>query len=281
MWRIGAALGITGAASANYLLHKNENTGRYQLLIIPEFILDMLCKVAKAQLEKNQAIIEHDKKVYQCISEISSTITQHIDSKKTWNLTVIDSKVVNACALSDGSIYVYTGLVDLVEEPEELAFIMCHELSHVILNHTAEKVSVRIFVYLLWQLVIFYFIGGDLDLSFIKDLLVNLPLSRAAETEADIQGLKLMYKAGFGVQGAVEMMKKFKELDMEGSSALLATHPLSKDRSEVLKSEIKKIGENSSKVVENLKIRKLFKDAKSEIKENKESKEEILQTSPA
>lgn len=278
MWRIGAALGVSSAATANYLLHKNENTGRYQLLIIPEFILDILCKIAKKQLEQSQTLIEHDKKVYQCISEISSEITQHIDPKKTWNLTVLDSKVVNACALSDGSIYVYTGLVDLVEEPEELAFIMCHEFSHVILNHTAEKVSVGILVSLLWQLIIFYFVGGDFDLSFVKDLLVNLPLSRAAETEADIQGLKLMYKAGFGVQGAIGLMEKFKEHEKGASTALLATHPLSKDRSKILKSEIKKIGENSNETAKILKIRELFKGAKAEMKENKE---EILQPSPA
>lgn len=49
-----------------------------------------------------------------------------------WKLTVIEADIINAAAFPSGDLVVFTGLLDFVENDDELAMIMAHEMSHVI-----------------------------------------------------------------------------------------------------------------------------------------------------
>ena len=42
---------------------------------------------------------------------------------------------VNAMACADGSIFVYRGLLKSVESVDEVAFVLSHEISHVLSRH--------------------------------------------------------------------------------------------------------------------------------------------------
>jgi Zn-dependent protease with chaperone function len=48
-----------------------------------------------------------------------------------WKLTVIEADIINAAAFPSGDLVVFTGLLDFVENDDELAIIMAHEMSHV------------------------------------------------------------------------------------------------------------------------------------------------------
>ena len=49
-----------------------------------------------------------------------------------WKLTVIDAKVSNAIAFPGGDVIIFTGLLDFVENDDELSIVLAHEMSHVI-----------------------------------------------------------------------------------------------------------------------------------------------------
>lgn len=53
---------------------------------------------------------------------------------------VIQSKTANAMASADGSIFVYTGLLHEMKNVDETAFILSHEISHVLLRHVPHQI---------------------------------------------------------------------------------------------------------------------------------------------
>lgn len=52
------------------------------------------------------------------------------------NIVVVRSPMVNAMSIGDGTIFIYTGLFSVLENEDQLAYIIAHELSHIELKHT-------------------------------------------------------------------------------------------------------------------------------------------------
>ena len=176
----------------------------------------------------------------------------------------------NACVLPDGSIFVYTGLIEMIDTLDELGFVISHELSHVVFRHSSERLTISaIFTIILMLLQLYIF--GDVDLSPLTNLLVNLPLSRYAESEADINAIKIMAQVGLELSAGITLMEKFKENEGKNSTEIFQTHPLSEHRASVLKKEILLIKDNQNpsnqKAIRELK--RLFKKAKSELSKAK------------
>lgn len=74
-------------------------------------------------------------------SEIGSGYRDHLRFFK-WEHVVVRSSDANAFVFPGGKIVVYTGLIDLVENREDLlATVMAHEIAHALSRHTAEKMS--------------------------------------------------------------------------------------------------------------------------------------------
>lgn len=131
-----------------------------------------------------------------------------------WKVYVIKSNQINAFALPNGNIFVYTGLLKFInDDPNELAAVLGHEMAHVILRHGAEKVSSA----LLAQL------GGELLMSKISpkyrplaatlyaagvNVAILLPYSRRQEKEADLLGLIIAMRAGYNPEGALKLWEK-------------------------------------------------------------------------
>ena len=51
-------------------------------------------------------------------------------------MNIVDDKdVCNAFVLPNGEVYVFTGLFQCIKDHNELAVILGHEMSHVLLGH--------------------------------------------------------------------------------------------------------------------------------------------------
>ena len=60
----------------------------------------------------------------------------------TWDIFVIDAPKINAFVLPSTDVFVYTGLLSLVEDDENLlASVLAHELSHVTERHSVESLG--------------------------------------------------------------------------------------------------------------------------------------------
>lgn len=156
---------------------------------------------------------------------------------------VVDSKVANAFAAPGGKICVFTGLIKLCANEDELAAVLAHELSHVVARHGAEKMS-YLLLYQLFKVVWWMVVGfGGGTVDALAALLLALPYSRRMETEADLIGLRLTARACFDPRAMESIFHKLAQTEeamLHGHQvpAYLRTHPESKSRSKLIQQEL-------------------------------------------
>jgi metalloendopeptidase OMA1, mitochondrial len=112
-----------------------------------------------------------------------------------WRVYVIDEpSVPNAFVIPGGQIFVFTGILPIAQNEAGLATILGHEIAHYTLRHIAEKTSLQQFVTIVGAST-FWLFGLPIDWFFqIQHIGLELPNSRACETEADYVGLLYMAK---------------------------------------------------------------------------------------
>ena len=156
-----------------------------------------------------------------------------------WSVALIDDpENVNAWCMAGGKMAVYSGLFErLAPTDHELAQIMSHEISHAIANHTAERMSIALVTAAGMKAVDVLLGIGDSGLSraaLAANLALDLPNSRAAESEADRLGIELAALAGFEPGAAVSLWDKMAKLGGATPVPFLSTHPAPANRRETL-----------------------------------------------
>ena len=156
-----------------------------------------------------------------------------------WEFNVLDSSIENAFCLPGGKVAVYNGLMKKFKNEAELACVVAHEVGHAIARHGGERMS---WGYL--QTI------GTLGLSYVGNTTaqavygigteygVMLPFSRSHETEADLIGLRLMAKAGYDPQAAINFWQRFDKGNNDIVTALTSTHPCDADRISTLSANL-------------------------------------------
>ena len=156
-----------------------------------------------------------------------------------WSVALIDDpKNVNAWCMAGGRMAVYSGLIQRLEPTDdELAQVMSHEISHAIANHTAERMSIALVTAAGMKVADVLLGMGDSGLSrgaLAANLAIDLPNSRAAESEADRLGIELAALAGFEPAAAVSLWDKMAKVGGASPVPFLSTHPAPANRRETL-----------------------------------------------
>lgn len=160
-----------------------------------------------------------------------------------WKFRALRDPVPNAFAMPNGSIYINTGLLALLDDENQLAAVLAHEVIHVTHRHTyLHNRSVRkkiLAINILTTIGNWSPVGGTAGLAInliasISPLMLGLSIlgySRDQEKEADLEGLKSATAAGFVPYG---MPNSFKALqrDIEGEQmqTFYMDHPKLQDR---------------------------------------------------
>lgn len=139
---------------------------------------------------------------------------------------------VNAFALPGGHIVVYTGILDRMQDPGELAALLAHEGTHVQLRHSTRNVMRDLSGAAFLSLVI-----GDISalaalVAERADDLRGLAYSRSLESEADAVGMERMAANGVDPQGMIALLGLLEReaYDMPEGLAFLSSHPLTTER---------------------------------------------------
>ncbi|MBP8952754.1 MAG: M48 family metalloprotease [Armatimonadetes bacterium] len=153
---------------------------------------------------------------------------QAVPPRYPYDFRVIDSDTVNAVAFLGGRIYFYRGLLDAVNnDPDMIAWVMGHEVTHVAFRHSAKRIEQQLGVDLLTQVLL-----GKSDAAQIAGAvsgLMFLDYGRDKELQADHQGLKYSAKAGYDPTAAIAVIRVFQSLhgqtDPSKLELLFMTHP--------------------------------------------------------
>jgi len=217
----------------------NPETGRSQVILVSaqdeaRMGLESFSKIKQAEkISDNPMAID---RVNEVGRRIVSAIGREVPHAE-WEFVVFESEALNAFALPGGKVGIYTGILELTTTDDELAAIMGHEIAHVTLRHSGERVTQNMAVAGLALGTEIYMESEDMDsadrmltragIGAGSALFFTLPFSRTHETEADIVGLRYAAGAGYDPRAAITFWEKMKiASEMEGRPPeFLSTHP--------------------------------------------------------
>jgi hypothetical protein len=160
----------------------------------------------------------------------------------------VNDKAINAFALPGGYVFVNRGTIEVADNEAQLAGVIAHELSHVVLRHgTTEATKARAaqgFVGILGAIL-----GDNAGGALLTELGrfsaggVLLRYSRTSETEADVIGTQVLYDAGYDPRALAQFFEKI-EADSKGQNPpeFFSDHPNPEHRVERVQEEIDKLG---------------------------------------
>jgi len=149
-----------------------------------------------------------------------------------FSIHAVYDKKINAFSLPGGPLFVNTGAIDAADNEAQLAGVIAHEMSHVVLRHMTNQASKRELVAL--PAVLAGAVAGHSLLGQLAQLGIIftansalLKFSRTDEAEADYNGAEMMADAGYN---PIEMARFFEKLeDKAGRGAaieqFLSDHP--------------------------------------------------------
>lgn len=148
----------------------------------------------------------------------------------TLNFKAYVSPEINANASADGSIRIYTGLMEKMTDAELLG-VIGHEIGHVKLAHSSARLRTA-YLASAGRTVAASSSGAlgalaDSDLGAIGEQLVKGQFSQSQETESDDYGLAFMKKHGYDVKGMESAFRKLATLSSPkgGLNEMLSSHP--------------------------------------------------------
>ncbi len=137
---------------------------------------------------------------------------------------------INAFALPNGHLVVYSGLISASQNPQELAGVICHEIAHIQMNHVMKKLVKEIG---LSVLVTMASGKGGADVIFeASKLLSSSAFDRGLEKEADIKAVEYLIAAKLNPHPFADFLYKLSD-DSNASEQFyswMSTHPDSKER---------------------------------------------------
>lgn len=164
------------------------------------------------------------------------------ESEFPFTFEVVADPSINAFALPGGPMFINTGLLKAVDSEAQLAGVMGHEMSHVILRHGTNQASksglLRLPAILGSQIAGGSVAGQLAQLGIgLGTNSVLLKFSRTAETQADLTGSHLMAEAGYN---PIEMARFFEKLSAQGGQRapqFMSDHPNPDNRERAIAEE--------------------------------------------
>jgi predicted Zn-dependent protease len=141
------------------------------------------------------------------IEPLQREINLHIKGYRfEWEANVIEDQRVNAFCLPGGKIAVYSAILQVTQNDDQLATVMSHEIGHALAHHSNERVT--------------------REQSGQVNVFLNKAFDRQQESEADHIGIFLMTFAGYNPEEAVRFWGRMRQLSQGREiPEILSDHP--------------------------------------------------------
>lgn len=183
-------------------------------------------------IQENEILIEVDSLI-QPIIDIIDQIKKANKIESDIKLYIIDKDLVNAFALPDNNMIVFSSLILDCQSPEELAGVLGHEIAHMEKNHVMKKLVKEVGLSVLISMAS----GGNR--TIIQETFKTLTSSaydRKLESEADLTSVKYLKNANIDFRPFAEFLFRL-SLDHSSHQAymqLVSSHPGSEERAKTI-----------------------------------------------
>jgi predicted Zn-dependent protease len=187
------------------------------------------------------------------VSKVGNRIVSKLDKPLfSYHFYVIKTDPYNAFAIPAGYIFINSGLLMAMDDEDELAGILAHEIAHVNARHISQKIEMSKKIG--WArmagmaLGVLMGVAGAADAgqavtqsSAAAATSAELAYSREDEMQADQLGLDYLANAGYSGEGLLQILKKMRSkqwFDSNQVPTYLMTHPAVDDRIAYLDTQI-------------------------------------------
>ena len=200
---LGATLLLSGCQNMDSNGMLNSGAGAFQAFSLSDEQVQALSDQACKDMDAKATIAPSTSDYSKRLSKIAAALGDNINGQPV-NYKVYVAKDVNAFAMANGCIRVYSGLMDIMTD-NEVEAVIGHEMGHVALGHVKKGMQVAIGTNALRAAAASAGgIVGSLSQSQLGDLgekLVNSQFSQRQESEADDYSYDLLRKRGINPTG--------------------------------------------------------------------------------
>lgn len=144
-----------------------------------------------------------------------------------WTIRLIDNDTtLNAFATPGGYVYVYTGLIKYLDQEDDLAGVLGHEIAHADEEHSARNMERQYGVSVLLSILL-----GENSSQLTQIVtnsatgLLSLSYGRGLETEADERSVAYLADTEYNCAGARSFFEKLNASGQARTPEFLSTHP--------------------------------------------------------
>jgi predicted Zn-dependent protease len=255
---IMALLMIGGAIAYHYLgttKYENPFTGRTQRLAMPTPEEEIAMGLQSAPQMIREMGGEHPNQQAQAtVDRVGERLINTTAVKETpyqFDFYLLnDDRTVNAFALPGGQIFITSALFTLLENEDQLAGVLGHEIGHVVGRHSNEQMAQG----RLWQMIgqgagILLSDGGGAGGMQVGQMvagMMTMKYGRDDELESDALAVKFMLQAQYDPEAMIGVMEILaKSSGGGGQPEILSTHPNPGNRAEKIRELIAKMRNQS------------------------------------
>ncbi len=203
---------------------------------------------ASLEAEKQLPLLRDSDPVARYVQKLGAQLASHAPAPEyPYTFKVVNQKEINAFAMPGGPIYINLGTIQAADNEAQLAGVMAHEISHVVMRHGTAAASKQMMAQAPLAIL------GGLMGRGIGAQLAQLGISfglgsyflrntRKAETEADLVGTGILYDSGYDPR---QMAVFFDKLQKEGggggrsrAAEFFSDHPSPGNRSASVSREV-------------------------------------------
>ena len=219
---------------------------------------------AAAEVYQEMPVLPDSDPVARYVQQLGAKLVAHapvlpgVGQQWPFNFHVVASADINAFALPGGAVFVNMGTIQAADTEAQLAGVMAHEISHVVMRHSTCNITKQQSPKLGFGIasVLSSVLLGDSALGTLAQGALGLgakatflKMSREDEQQADLLGAGIAYDSGYDPRGMVQFFETIEAKYGAGGAQWLSDHPNPGNRTEYVNAEIATFPRRTNAVV--------------------------------
>ncbi len=229
---------LYGCADTDIRSTINSSTGLLSAAMLSEDDIKAESSEAAGEMDTLNEVASGSNKYGKRLAGLSKGLENYDGLKLNFKVYLVSD--INAFAMPDGSVRVFSSLMDLMED-EELMAIIGHEIGHVKLKHSYDQMRLAMVsqstMSLLGQSGGYTGVMANSELGQVASRFINARYSQSDELESDAFAVIFLRQQGMDPYAAVRAIEALQR-EFGDSNNFLSSHPSNPNRIEALKNII-------------------------------------------